>query len=52
MPKAVALFEIDDVGDAETELTASGIKIVGSIESDQEWTWLHFRGPPTGTCTP
>jgi hypothetical protein len=41
----VALFEIDDVGDAETELTASGIKVVGSIESDQEWTWLHFRGP-------
>jgi hypothetical protein len=41
----VALFEIDDVGDAETELTASGIKIVGSIEPDQEWMWLHFRGP-------
>jgi catechol 2,3-dioxygenase-like lactoylglutathione lyase family enzyme len=41
----VALFEIDDVYEAQEEMTASGIEFVGSIESDHEWTWLHFRAP-------
>ncbi len=41
----VALFEIDDVHRAKVEFTAAGIPLVGSIESDEAWDWLHFRAP-------
>jgi hypothetical protein len=41
----VALFEVDDVQGAESELIAAGIEVVGPIERDSSWQWLHFRGP-------
>jgi hypothetical protein len=41
----VALFEVDDVHAAHAELIAAEIKVIGPIEQDKEWEWLHFRGP-------
>jgi hypothetical protein len=41
----VALFEVDDVQGAESELVAAGIEVVGPIDRDSNWQWLHFRGP-------
>jgi hypothetical protein len=41
----VALFEVDDVHVAHSELIAAGIEVIGSIERDSNWEWLHFRGP-------
>ena len=41
----VAPFEIDDVHEAEPELTALGVQMVGSIEADDVWEWLHFKAP-------
>ena len=42
---SVALFEVDDVRTAHVELVAAGIEIVGAIERDDNWEWLHFRAP-------
>jgi hypothetical protein len=39
------LFEVDDVHVAHSELIAAGIEVIGSIERDSNWEWLHFRGP-------
>jgi catechol 2,3-dioxygenase-like lactoylglutathione lyase family enzyme len=41
----VALFEVDDVQQAKAELELSGIELVGAVESDTRWTWVHFRAP-------
>jgi catechol 2,3-dioxygenase-like lactoylglutathione lyase family enzyme len=41
----VALFEVDDLGAAHAALTAAGIEIVGPLERDGAWEWLHFRAP-------
>ena len=41
----VALFEVADVHGARGELVAAGIEVVGSIEREREWEWLHFRAP-------
>ena len=41
----MALFEVADVHGARGELVAAGIEVVGSIERDREWEWLHFRAP-------
>lgn len=41
----VALFEVEEIGTAHTELVAAGIEIVGTIERDSNWEWLHFRAP-------
>jgi catechol 2,3-dioxygenase-like lactoylglutathione lyase family enzyme len=41
----VALFEVDDVHDARDTLAAAGIEIVGELERDVHWEWLHFRAP-------
>ena len=41
----IPLFEVEDVRIAHADLLAAGIEIVGEIEHDNEWEWLHFRGP-------
>jgi catechol 2,3-dioxygenase-like lactoylglutathione lyase family enzyme len=41
----VALFEVDDVQAARRELEAAGIEVIGDIEHDDVWEWLHVRGP-------
>jgi len=41
----VILFEVDDVHAAATELRHAGVEVVGSIERDAEWEWLHARFP-------
>jgi catechol 2,3-dioxygenase-like lactoylglutathione lyase family enzyme len=41
----VALFEVDDVHAAETELRRAGINVIGSVDSDESWSWVNFRGP-------
>jgi catechol 2,3-dioxygenase-like lactoylglutathione lyase family enzyme len=41
----VALFEVDDIHAAHAALTAAGIEIVGTLDRDTNWEWLHFRAP-------
>jgi hypothetical protein len=41
----VALFEVDDIEGAHADLSAAGIEIVGDIERDSNWEWLHFQAP-------
>ena len=41
----VPLFEVDDVRAARTELEAAGVEIVGGLERDQSWEWIHVRAP-------
>jgi catechol 2,3-dioxygenase-like lactoylglutathione lyase family enzyme len=41
----VALFEVDDVRGARDELVAAGIDVIGEIDRDREWEWVHFRAP-------
>ncbi len=41
----VALFEVDDVRAAHAALGAAGVEIVGALERDSNWEWLHFRAP-------
>jgi predicted enzyme related to lactoylglutathione lyase len=43
--RPVALFEVEDVNVARAELIAAGVEVVGPIERDGTWAWLHFRGP-------
>jgi catechol 2,3-dioxygenase-like lactoylglutathione lyase family enzyme len=40
-----ALFEVDAIRAAHAELVAAGVEIVGAIEQDSNWEWLHFRAP-------
>ena len=41
----VPLFEVDDVHSTRTELIDAGIEIVGPLERDRNWEWIHFRAP-------
>jgi len=41
----VALFEVDEIRIAQAELVAAGVEIVGAVERDSNWEWLHFRAP-------
>jgi catechol 2,3-dioxygenase-like lactoylglutathione lyase family enzyme len=41
----VPLFEVDDVNVAQAELIAAGLEMIGEIESDGAWTWIHVRAP-------
>jgi catechol 2,3-dioxygenase-like lactoylglutathione lyase family enzyme len=41
----VALFEVDDLDHARSELEAAGVEIVGPPGRDSSWEWIHFRGP-------
>jgi catechol 2,3-dioxygenase-like lactoylglutathione lyase family enzyme len=41
----VALFEVDDVRGARDELAAAGVEVIGEIERDRSWEWLHVRAP-------
>ena len=41
----VALFEVDDVHQAKAELELTGVELVGAVESDTTWTWVHLRAP-------
>ena len=41
----VALFEVDDVRVAHADLVAASIEVIGNIEHDSDWEWLHFRAP-------
>jgi predicted enzyme related to lactoylglutathione lyase len=41
----VALFEVDDVRAAQSELESAGIEVVAGLERDESWEWLHFRAP-------
>lgn len=41
----VALFEVDDVLAARADLIAAEIQLIGGIEQDDNWEWLHFWGP-------
>ncbi|HEY4315797.1 MAG TPA: VOC family protein [Actinomycetes bacterium] len=41
----VPLFEVDDVHAARDELVRAGIEVVGDLDHDSTWEWLHFRAP-------
>jgi catechol 2,3-dioxygenase-like lactoylglutathione lyase family enzyme len=41
----VALFEVDDIRAAHAALSGAGVEIVGALERDRSWEWLHFRAP-------
>jgi catechol 2,3-dioxygenase-like lactoylglutathione lyase family enzyme len=41
----VALFEVDDVHVARADLVEAGIEVIGEIEGDRKWEWLHVRAP-------
>lgn len=41
----VALFEVEELGTARGELVAAGIEVLGGLERDSNWEWLHFRAP-------
>ena len=41
----VALFEVEDLRGAHAQLVAAGIELVGDIDQDNNWEWLHFRAP-------
>jgi predicted enzyme related to lactoylglutathione lyase len=41
----VALFEVDDVRAAQSELESAGIEVVVGLERDESSEWLHFRAP-------
>jgi catechol 2,3-dioxygenase-like lactoylglutathione lyase family enzyme len=41
----VPLFEVDDVHAARRELEAAGIEILGPLDRDSNWEWIHVRAP-------
>jgi hypothetical protein len=41
----VALFEVDDARAAAADLVAAGIELVGEMQQDSNWEWLHARLP-------
>ena len=42
----VALFEVDELHTAHAYLAAAaGVEIIGGLEQDKSWEWLHFRAP-------
>ena len=50
---SVALFEVDNVHVEHSDLIAAEIEVIGSIDRDSNWEWLHFRAPDaTSTISP
>jgi catechol 2,3-dioxygenase-like lactoylglutathione lyase family enzyme len=41
----VPLFEVDDVHLARQELEAAGAELVGQLDRDANWEWVHVRAP-------
>ena len=41
----VPLFEVDDVERARAALLEAGVRLLGGVESDDEWAWIDFVGP-------
>ena len=41
----VPLLEVEELDAAHDELVAAGVEIVGAIEHDSAWKWLHLRAP-------
>jgi catechol 2,3-dioxygenase-like lactoylglutathione lyase family enzyme len=41
----VPLFEVDDLDAVARALSASGAKIIGPAEHDEQWAWIDVRGP-------
>jgi catechol 2,3-dioxygenase-like lactoylglutathione lyase family enzyme len=41
----VALFEVDDVREASAELEAAGVELIGGVQQDSTWEWIHARLP-------
>jgi hypothetical protein len=41
----VALFEVEDLHAARDKLEAAGVELLGPVERDANWEWLHFRAP-------
>jgi catechol 2,3-dioxygenase-like lactoylglutathione lyase family enzyme len=41
----VPLFEVDDVRETRTELEQAGVTVVGQIERDRSWEWIHVLAP-------
>lgn len=41
----VALFEVADAEAARAELKTAGAEVVGDLEHDHAWTWIHVKGP-------
>jgi catechol 2,3-dioxygenase-like lactoylglutathione lyase family enzyme len=41
----VPLFEVDNVRAARSELEAAGAEVIGSVERDSGWEWIHVRAP-------
>lgn len=41
----VVLFEVDDVHLAADELREAGIEVVGDLQADAHWEWIHFLAP-------
>jgi catechol 2,3-dioxygenase-like lactoylglutathione lyase family enzyme len=41
----VPLFEVDDVRAALRELEHADVEIVGTLDQDRVWEWIHFRAP-------
>jgi catechol 2,3-dioxygenase-like lactoylglutathione lyase family enzyme len=41
----VPLFEVDDLAEALQRLVQARIEIVGPLDRDSHWEWLHFRAP-------
>lgn len=41
----VPLFEVDDVHQALKELEDAHIEVVGPVNHDSRWEWIHFRAP-------
>jgi catechol 2,3-dioxygenase-like lactoylglutathione lyase family enzyme len=41
----IPLFEVDELDVARAELIEAGLELIGDIESDGLWSWLHVRGP-------
>lgn len=41
----VPLFEVEDAQQAAAELRAAGAEVIGNLDSDDNWTWIHVRAP-------
>ena len=41
----VPLFEVGDVRAARAELEDAGAEIVGDLQRDRSWEWIHVRAP-------
>lgn len=41
----VPLFEVADLDEARGELAAAGIEVIGPLDRDTSWEWIHVRAP-------